>query len=77
MNMKDIKSYFVTLVNYETDLISERYEYLSDRNPVQVAELDLTFQKSHCDILGHTYFKIYERNVPLVLRFYVLRFFCG
>lgn len=52
MNMKDIKSYFVTLVNYETDLISERYEYLSDRNPVQIAELDLTFQKSHCDILG-------------------------
>ena len=52
MNMKDIKSYFVTLVNYETELISERYEYLSDRNPVQVAELDLTFQKSHCDILG-------------------------
>ena len=37
MNMKDIKSYFVTLVNYETELISERYEYLSDRNPVQVA----------------------------------------
>lgn len=64
MNMKDIKSYFVTLVNYETELISERYEYLSDRNPVQAAELDLTFQKSHCDILGTLISRYMKEKCP-------------
>lgn len=75
--MKDIKSYFVTLVNYETELISERYEYLSDWNPVQVAELDLNFPKSHCDILGTLVSRYMKEKCPWYSDSMYSEFFVG
>ena len=52
MKMKNIEKNFDGLVNCETELVFERYSYLSDNSLVQLTDLDLIFKTVHCDILG-------------------------